>query len=789
MRSFFARAGRARLRAVLMWVPVIVAAALLLIAAPQPAAAGGTVRIGVLAYRGKDRALRMWSETARYLTGHVPGHVFKIVPLNFHEMGPAVGRGGVDFVVTNTSFYVELEYLYGITRIATLRNMRHSGAYTEFGGVIFCRSDSKDIQNLRDLKGKRFIAVEEASLGGWQMAWREFKERGIDPRRDFRQLLFAQTHDAVVMAVLDGNADAGTVRTDTLERMAQDGLIRMDEFRVLNQQHEPNFPFALSTRLYPEWPFAKARHTPDRIAEQVAVALLRMRPDDPAARNAHAAGWTIPLDYTPVHDLMKELRLGPYRNYGKLSFREAVEIYWPWFLAAVAAFIGTSAVAAYVSRLNRRLIVSQESLRRAQEGLETKVQERTGELRRVNEELEQEIVERIRAEEERNRLQEQLLHTQKMEAIGLLAGGVAHDFNNVLTAIIGYANLLLHKVQEDSQRAYARNILDASARAAHMTHGLLAFSRKEIVTKRPVSVNGCVRNVKKLLTRIIGEDIEVREGLCDGPATVLADEGQIGQLLMNLATNARDAMRGGGVLTITTEIVALGASNGTGPACPRAGSYVCLSVSDTGSGMDAATQDKIFEPFFTTKEVGKGTGLGLAIVFGIIRQHEGCIAVDSAPGKGTTFRVYLPVAERGGKSEPPRELEAVPRGSETILLAEDDDAVRELSRTALQEAGYTVIAAANGEEAIEAFRENRDRVDLLLLDVIMPRKNGKEVFEAASGLKPGIPVVFTSGYTSDIISAELVDEQRVPFVRKPAPPGDILRVVRETLDRHAGAGR
>jgi phosphate/phosphite/phosphonate ABC transporter binding protein len=313
------------------------------------------VKLGVLAYRGKEAADTMWSNTASYLTKNIPQHVFTIVPLDFHEIGPAVGRGDVDFVIANPEIYVGLEAQYGATRIATLKNKTESGAYKIFGGVIFTRADRSDIKDLRDLKGRKFMAVASTSLGGWTMAWREFKSEGIDPHRDFAELLFGGTHDAVVYAVRDGKVDAGTVRTDTLERMRDEGKIDLRRFRVLNPKKTEHFPFALSTRLYPEWPFAKVRQTPDELAQRVAIALMNMHKDDPAAISANIEGWTIPPDYQPVHELMKELKLGPYANYGKVTLSSAIRQHWYWFLLATFLLFLMALVTVYVGRLNRIL--------------------------------------------------------------------------------------------------------------------------------------------------------------------------------------------------------------------------------------------------------------------------------------------------------------------------------------------------------------------------------------------------------------------------------------------------
>ncbi len=490
------------------------------------------VRIGVLAYRGKDQAMQMWSPTAQYLTRRIPGHTFTIVPLDFREMGPAVGSGDIDFVVTNTSFYVELESTYGVSRIATLKNKWDSNTLTVFGGVIFCRDDRQDIRDLHDLKRKRFMAVEETSLGGWQAAWREFKAAGIDPYRDFNKLEFGNTHDAVVYAVRDGTVDAGTVRTDTLERMKESGLIDPTVFRILNQKLEKDFPYALSTRLYPEWPIAKIKATPEDLAQKVVIALLSMPSDDPAAEASRSAGWTIPLDYQPVHDLMKELRVGPYRDYGKITLSVVMRKYWPWIVLSALALFSATLTAGYVMRLNRRLSMAQLKLQKSQEDLEATVLERTAQLRAMNEELEQEIADRTRTEVEKGKLQKQLFHVQKMEAIGVLAGGIAHDFNNILTAIIGYGNLALKRLRDDPQsRKFLENILTSSSRAVDLTRGLLTFSRKQMIDPKPTRLNEIVKSAESLLLPLIGEKIEFKTVLTDAEVIVMADSGQIGQVL------------------------------------------------------------------------------------------------------------------------------------------------------------------------------------------------------------------------------------------------------------------
>jgi PAS domain S-box-containing protein len=397
---------------------------------------------------------------------------------------------------------------------------------------------------------------------------------------------------------------------------------------------------------------------------------------------------------------------------------------------------------------------------------------------------------------ERKRLEEQFLQAQKMEAVGHLAGGVAHDFNNILTAIIGYGNLLQMKIKEDDPlRAYINQILLSSEKAANLTHGLLAFSRKQIINPKPVNLNDIVKNVEKLLLRLIGEDIELKTILNPltppfdkggqggiGDLIVMADSGQIEQVLMNLATNARDAMPEGGTLTISTEIVELDREYIITSGYGKPGKYALISVADTGKGIDEKTKRFIFEPFFTTKERGKGTGLGLAVAYGIIKQHNGNIEVYSELGKGTTFRIYLPIVEAEVEETEPKVITTPIGGKETILIAEDNIDVRNYTKTVLEEFGYKVIEAVNGEDAINRFMENKNIIEFLLLDVIMPKKNGKEVYDAIKKVWPDIKALFMSGYAEDIIHRKGILEEGLNFVLKPISPQELLKRIREILE-------
>jgi PAS domain S-box-containing protein len=393
------------------------------------------------------------------------------------------------------------------------------------------------------------------------------------------------------------------------------------------------------------------------------------------------------------------------------------------------------------------------------------------------------VIEISRDITESKKLEQQLLQSQKMEAVGQLAGGIAHDFNNILTAIIGYGSLLqMEMSSDDPLSTYITHILTSAQRAANLTQALLAFSRKQIISPRPIDLNGIIRILEKLLSRLIGEDIELTIDLTDKDLTIMADSTQIEQVLMNLATNARDAMPEGGSLIISTDLVRFDCEFMTAHGYGRPGSYALISVEDTGEGMDMKAKERIFEPFFTTKEMGKGTGLGLAMVYGIIKQHDGYINVYSEPGNGTIFKIYLPTIKSKVEETKLEDLPIMAGCMQTILVAEDDPRVRQLTREVLENYGYRVLEAADGMEAVKVFQDNKDDIRLVILDVIMPRKNGKECFTEIRKIDPGIKAIFTSGYTADIVNKKGILEEGVQFLSKPVSPQLLLKEVWELLN-------
>jgi PAS domain S-box-containing protein len=382
--------------------------------------------------------------------------------------------------------------------------------------------------------------------------------------------------------------------------------------------------------------------------------------------------------------------------------------------------------------------------------------------------------------------EELLLQSQKMEAVGCLAGGIAHDFNNLLTVITGFSGLVLDQLGSGSAlRRDVEQISDAANRAVAVTSQLLAFSRRQMLQPRAVDLNAVVRETESLLGRLIGEDIELVTSLEPGLAHVFADPGQLEQVIVNLAVNARDAMPGGGALTLTTTAVELQPGRDAPVELPP-GSYAALAVADTGHGMDDRTRAHAFEPFFTTKENGKGTGLGLATVYGIVKQSGGDITVHSVPGRSTTFTIYLPVdASEGNPADPRDEADVAGGGAETILLAEDEDVVRDLITQMLEQRGYTVLSARDGIEALDMASEHGGAIDLLVTDVVMPRLSGRKLAEHVTRDHPGMRVLYISGYTDDAVLRHGVLEANMPFLQKPFNAEALARAVRGAIDAQA----
>jgi len=442
-----------------------------------------------------------------------------------------------------------------------------------------------------------------------------------------------------------------------------------------------------------------------------------------------------------------------------------------------------------VTKRGQQLQDANHELRRLHAELEARVESRTTELKDANRRLQHEVEERRQAEAALGKSEDQLRQAQKLEAVGRLAGGIAHDFNNLLSVILSYSELTLDDLPADAPTARAlREIQRAGQRAADLTHQLLAFSRHRVLNPSVVDLNDVLAGLGRLLARVLGEDIDLKIVTPESPATVRADKSQLDQVIMNLVVNARDAMPYGGKLTVATSRVTLDEEYARDHAGVTPGPYVLLAVSDTGVGMDKATQARAFEPFFTTKEQGKGTGLGLSMVFGIVKQSEGHIWLYSEPGVGSTFKIYLPEIARPADPRPAGAVRPPTGGRETILLVEDEDQVRKVALTILRQLGYHVLEAATPAEALSHCVGHKGRIDMLLTDVVMPRMSGREVADRVAILRPGLVVLYMSGYTDDAVLHHGVLDADMAFVQKPLTPALLGRKVRDVLDQRSSAG-
>ncbi|WP_285746585.1 substrate-binding domain-containing protein [Lentzea sp. NBRC 105346] len=499
-----------------------------------------------------------------------------------------------------------------------------------------------------------------------------------------------------------------------------------------------------------------------RFDAQTRFPTLELAPDEFLVRDEPVSFVALPLYF-------KEERLG------FVLFEAGVRI--GWIYEALQGQIASALAGVILVERERRALAEVEEGRRR---LEERVAERTAELARVNADLREQMAVRERAERTQAQLEEQLRHSQKMEAVGRLAGGIAHDFNNLLVVINGYSELLKGWLADDEElREAAEEIQSAGARAAALTRQLLTFSRQEVLQPALVDLNDVVTGVEAMLRRLIAEDVDLVTRLAPSPGLVLADRGQLEQIVVNLAVNARDAMPGGGRLTIATAEVELDEQTAGERLGVEPGGYVVLSITDTGVGMDAETQRRIFEPFFTTKPSGQGTGLGLATVFGIVQRSGGHVTVTSAPGVGTSFEVHLPRSLAGARAPEPEQRPHVPHvaSRETVLLVEDEASVRTATRLFLEHYGYRVIEAANGAEALAVAED----VDAVVTDVVMPEMGGRELAERLQELRPGIPVLYVSGYTNSAEVREHLSSPSVALLQKPFTAAVLARKVRELL--------
>ena len=591
---------------------------LLLIFVYAGVAVADQVRIGVLAFRGEEKALKRWTPTANYLNEKIPAHNFNVVPLNLENMRSEVAAGSIDFIITNTGQYVELEVFYGISRIATLKEKIRGKPVSKFGAVIFTRFDREDILDLSDLKNKTLMGVKRNGFGGFRMAWREFKHQGIDVFKDLAGLKFSGfTQDQVAYAVRDGEVDAGTFRSGSLERLAAEGKIKLSEFRVLSLKNT-DYPLMHSTDLYPVWPIAKLKHTQIRLAEQVTQVLLGLSSDHIAAQAARIAGWTIPVNYQPVHELMMDLSVGPYSSLNKFTMRDFINRYWPWLAALATTLLFLLLITISLKRQIKRRKVVEVELLKHQEDLQAMVQEKTVELVNTRDEA--------------------LMANNSKE---IFLSTMSHELRTPLNAIIGYSEMLIELNNEKSESEEIMDLQKINVSA----HQLLSIVDEILdingvehgTTRLQINTFSVQRIYEKLLTEIgpiVKENdntLEVRYKNDGG--TMRGDYLRLQECLLQILHNACKFTKNG---KITLEINRLSGQPDT----------LEFIISDTGIGMSRDQQEHIFDMFTqvdgsNTRRFG-GVGLGLSLAKAYCDSMGGIITLVSETGKGSTFTVSIP---------------------------------------------------------------------------------------------------------------------------------------------------
>jgi len=584
------------------------------------AAAEPPVRVGVLAYRGGDHANAAWEPTVRYLAERFPDRGAEMVPLDLPGMDAAVRARSLDFVLTNTGNYVELEARYGVTRVATLHSSRAGASGASIGSTIIVRAERTDIRDLADIKGRTVLAGDPDAFGGFQIAWGEMLKAGVDPYRDLKELRFSGFPvDRVAFAVRDGTADAGVLRACLLEELAAEGRLDPARFRVLAPKTVPGFDCAVSTDLYPDWPLARLASTPEDLAKAVVVALFEMPADHPAAKAAGYEGWTVPLDYQSVHSLFRSLRIGPYRHLREVSLVELAREHWEWLAVGMLALLWWAIHSLRVEHL---------------------IKVRTAELRAANRDLVHEMAERRRAQEDARERQKEMDHVARLSILGEMASNLAHELNQPLGAIANYARGCTRRLEAgtgnpDQLLEVTRAIAEQADRAGQIIARIRNFVHKRPSQLEPIDVNDAIRAAVALCEgQARNGNVPIILSLGDDLPPVPADRVQIEQVVLNLVKNALDA---------TTE-AATGPSDRT--VTVRSGrdgeGRVEVAVADHGHGMSEEARSRLFDPFFTTK--AGGMGLGLSICRSIVETHGGNLRATDNPGGGVVMRFVLPVA-------------------------------------------------------------------------------------------------------------------------------------------------
>ncbi len=717
------------------------------------------LKIGVLAVRGREQCLKSWAPTAEYLSGQV-GRTFIIIPLSHDQIYPVVQRGEVDFILANSAFYVGLEYWYHTSRIATLKERRGNEVYTRYGGVIFFRRDRKDIHTLRDLKGKSFMGVDSSSLGGWLMAWRELKEIGIEPYRDFKELSFKDTHDKVVYAVRDRLIDAGTVRTNTLETLSAEGKINLADYHVFPRLHDREIKthYLCTTREYPGWPMARVRHTHEGLAENVALALLQMPLDSAPAIAADCGGWTIPLNYQPVHDCLKVLKTGPYKDLGKITFKDVMLNYGYWIIFACALFCILATFTGMILNLNRRIKTS-------------------------NVRLKVEID--LRKQRDLELEQAKDLAEAAARAKSDFLANMSHEIRTPMNGVIAATDLALGEDVPPKIQQYLNIIQNSAYSLLGIINDILDFSKIEAgkfqLIERMFRLNEVFDQVMELFVNKAAEKgIEMLLDIEPGtPHGLRGDPLRLQQILTNLISNAIKFTDSGGVILVHVKV-------DRKTVIDPAGQDVVLAfaVKDTGTGIAPEYINLLFEPFTqadtSSTRKHEGTGLGLSICKQLVTMMGGDIGVESELGAGSTF--FFTVRLSRSSNKPVSRLVLPPDIQGLNVLVVDDLAdSRLIMDKMLGSLGFRVETLDSGDKALTRLKESMgepDPIDLVIMDWKMPSMDGIEASrKIRQELKLELPIIMMTAFGREEQRMEAEKTGINGFLHKPIYPSTLFDAI------------